>query len=62
MELQKALANTSLELHSYGKCLRNVNESQRADATGHTGALGKIRAASKYKFCIVSGVSGLHRS
>lgn len=52
--LQKALANSSLELHSYGRCLRNMNEFMVARTMGQNGAMNRIVASSKYKFCIVS--------
>lgn len=51
-KLRDALANSSLAFHSYGRCLRNMNET--ALPKGHTGHLGKISFSSQYKFCIVS--------
>jgi hypothetical protein len=55
--LQKLLANSSLSLESYGRCLQNVNASDRVNVVGHSGASTKIIASATYKFCIVSGSS-----
>ena len=49
--LLEALANSSLTLHSYGRCFKNVNVTE--PLKGHTGHPDKIKSSGQFNFCLV---------
>jgi hypothetical protein len=56
-QLIKNRPNGTLELHSYGKCNRNVPEEEAKKL--EPGPAAKIALARKYKFCLVRAAPGL---